>query len=49
MSKFKDFMASDAGARDRYKQRRRRRVHINIDDIEPQSKKMSGAIGTNFK
>jgi len=41
MSKFKDFMASDAGALARYKQRRRRCVHINIDNIEPQSKKMS--------
>jgi hypothetical protein len=49
MSKFKDFMASDAGARARYKQRRRRRVHINIDDIEPQSKKMSDADRDKFQ
>ncbi|TPL35751.1 hypothetical protein FJ947_13235 [Mesorhizobium sp. B2-4-8] len=34
-------MASDAGALARYEQRRRRRIHISIDDIEPQSKKMS--------
>jgi hypothetical protein len=49
MSKFKDFMASDAGALARYKQRRRRRVHIDIDDIEPQSKKMSGADRDKFQ
>lgn len=49
MSEFKDFMASDAGARARYKQRRRRRVHINIDDIEPQSKKMSCADRDKFQ
>ncbi len=40
MSKFRDFIASDTGALARYQQRRRRRVHIDIDDIEPQSKKM---------
>lgn len=34
-------MATDAGASARYKQRYRRRIHITIDDIEPQSKKMS--------
>jgi hypothetical protein len=49
MSEFKNFMASDAGALARYKQRRRRRVHINIDDIEPQSKKMSGADRDKFQ
>lgn len=41
MSRFKDFMNSDAGARARYQKRMRQRVHIYIDDIEPQSKKMS--------
>src|ERR1700730_13919084 len=49
MSKFKDFIASDAGARARYKQGRRRRVHINIDNSEPQSKKMSGADRDKFQ
>src|SRR5882762_3350337 len=49
MSKFKDFMASDAGALARYKQRRRRCVHINIDNIEPQSKKMSPTDRTAFQ
>ncbi|MCL6379416.1 hypothetical protein EXT57_18905 [Pectobacterium brasiliense] len=34
-------MKSDAGALARYQTRKRRRVHIVIDDIEPQSKKMS--------
>lgn len=41
MSDFKNFMASDAGASARYQARRGRRIHISIDDIEPQSKKMS--------
>ncbi|MEG3124892.1 hypothetical protein [Sphingomonas sp. GB1N7] len=41
MSDFKSFMASDAGASARYQQRRGRRVHVSIDNIEPQSKKMS--------
>jgi hypothetical protein len=49
VSKFKDFMASDAGALARYQQRLRRRVHIIIDDIEPQSKKMSGADRDKFQ
>ena len=40
MSRFKDFMNSDAGAHARYQKRKQRRVHIYIDDIEPQSKKM---------
>lgn len=38
---FKSFMASDAGAAARYKSRNKRRIYINIDHIEPQSKKMS--------
>lgn len=42
-------MASDAGASARYQQRRKRRVHINIDNIEPQSKKMSVADRTAFQ
>lgn len=41
MNDFESFMASDAGASARYQQRRRKRIHICIDDIEPQSKKMS--------
>lgn len=41
MTDFRRFMASDASASARYEQMRRRRIHINIDDIEPQSKKMS--------
>jgi hypothetical protein len=49
LSDIKDFMASDAGASARYEQRRKRRVHISIDDIEPQSKKMSVADRTAFQ
>lgn len=49
MSDIKSFMASDAGASARYQQRRKRRVHINIDNIEPQSKKMSVAGRTAFQ
>lgn len=41
MNDFKSFMASDAGASARYRQRCRRRIHISVDDLEPQSKKMS--------
>jgi hypothetical protein len=43
LTDLKIFMATDAGASARYQQCRRRRIHINIDDIEPQSKKMSPA------
>jgi hypothetical protein len=42
-------MASDAGASARYQSRRGRRIHINIDEIEPQSKKMSVADRTAFQ
>ena len=49
VSNFRDFMASDAGAQARYKKRQRRRVHITIDDIEPQSKKMSAADRDKFQ
>lgn len=42
-------MASDAGASARYQQRLRRRIHINIDGIEPQSKKMSSADRAAFQ
>lgn len=49
MGDFKSFMASDAGALARYQQRRRRRVHIDISDIEPQSKKMSPADRAAFQ
>ncbi|WP_068074356.1 endodeoxyribonuclease RusA [Novosphingobium lentum] len=42
-------MASDAGASARYQSRRERRIHINIDDIEPQSKKMSAADRAAFQ
>lgn len=40
MSRLRDFMDSDAGARARYQKRMQQRVYIHIDDIEPQSKKM---------
>lgn len=40
MSGFKDFMNSDAGVRARYEKRKQQRIHIYIDDVEPQSKKM---------
>ena len=49
MTDFKSFMATDAGASARYEQRRRRRIHISIDDIEPQSKKMSPADRAAFQ
>lgn len=49
LTDFKSFMASDAGASARCEQRRRRRIHINIDDIEPQSKKMSTADRAAFQ
>lgn len=49
MTDFKSFMATDAGASARYQQRRRRRIHITIDDIEPQSKKMSTADRVAFQ
>jgi hypothetical protein len=49
LSDFKSFMASEAGASAKYQQRRGRRVHISIDDIEPQSKKMSPVDRTSFQ
>jgi hypothetical protein len=49
VSDFKSFMMSDAGAWARYRQRRQRRVHIIIEDIEPQSKKMSSADRAAFQ
>lgn len=49
MSDSKSFWATDAGASARYEQRRRRRIQINIDDIEPQSKKMSPADRAAFQ
>lgn len=49
MSKIKDFFESDVGALVRFRRRRRRRVHILIDDIEPQSKKMPSADRDNFQ
>jgi hypothetical protein len=49
MSKFKDFIDSDAGALARYRKRYRRRVHILIDDIEPQSKKMPNTERDKFQ
>jgi len=49
MSRFKDFMNSDAGARARYQKCEQQRVHIHIDDIEPQSKRMSDADRDKFQ
>ncbi|MHB1642398.1 MAG: hypothetical protein ACYCS8_07030 [Acidithiobacillus sp.] len=49
MSRFKDFMNSDAGTLARYRQRKQRRIHIHIDDIEPQSKKMPGSERDKFQ
>jgi len=49
LTDFKTFMATDAGASARYQQRRRRRIHISIDDIDPQSKKMSPADRAAFQ
>jgi hypothetical protein len=42
-------MDSDAGAVARFKRRRRRRIHILIEDIEPQSKKMPAAVRDKFQ
>ena len=42
-------MATDAGAAARYQQRCRRRIHISIDNIKPQSKKMSPADQAAFQ
>ena len=49
MRDFRKFMASDVGASARYQSRRKRRIRISIDDIEPQSKKMSAADRTAFQ
>ncbi|CAG4925629.1 RusA family crossover junction endodeoxyribonuclease [Paraburkholderia gardini] len=49
MSRFKEFMRSDAGARARYQKRKRKRIHIYIDDVEPQSKKMPEADRDKFQ
>ncbi len=49
MSRFKDFMNSDAGARARYEKRKRQHVYIYIDNIEPQSKKMPEAERDKFQ
>lgn len=49
MSEFKGFMASDAGKFARYQARRSKRVHIRLDGIEPQSKKMSVPDRTAFQ
>jgi hypothetical protein len=49
MSSIKEYMNSDAGALTRYRQRKRRRVDIYIDEVEPQSKKMPGAERDKFQ
>src|SRR3569833_2680082 len=49
LPEFRDFMATDAGASARYQKRRRRHIHIRIDDFEPQSKKMSTADRVAFQ
>ncbi|MFG1295736.1 hypothetical protein [Xanthobacter variabilis] len=49
MSDFKAFMASDAGKSARYQARRSKRVHIHIEGIEPQSKKMSAPDRMSFQ
>lgn len=49
MKDIKSFLGSDAGAAARYKARRGRRIHVNIDDIEPQSKRMSPGDRTAFQ
>jgi hypothetical protein len=49
LTNFKTFIKSEAGASARYEWRRRRRIHISIDDIEPQSKKMSTADRVAFQ
>ncbi|WP_238879977.1 hypothetical protein [Achromobacter xylosoxidans] len=49
MSSFEDFVRSKAGARAQYEKRKRKRVHIYIDCIEPQSKRMSDADKDRFQ
>jgi hypothetical protein len=49
LSDFKVFVASDSGKSARYQARRGKRVHIHIDGIEPQSKKMSVQDRTAFQ
>jgi len=49
MNRFTDFLNSDVGMLARYRKRKHRRVHIHIDGIEPQSKKMSAGERDKFQ
>lgn len=49
LSDFKNFLASDAGASAQYQSRCRRRLHVSIEDLEPQSKKMSATDRAAFQ
>jgi hypothetical protein len=49
VSDFKSYLASDAGALSKYNARRRRRIHISIDGMEPRSKKMPVADRVAFQ
>ncbi|WP_447953586.1 hypothetical protein [Sphingopyxis chilensis] len=49
LSDFKAFMVSDAGKFAQYQARRNKRVHIYIDGLEPQSKKMLAPDRTAFQ
>jgi len=49
MNRIKDFLNSDGGRLARYRQRRSRRVDIEIDDVEPQSKNMPGPDRDRFQ
>lgn len=49
MSRLDDFLASDAGALARYRKRESRRVLVHINDIEPQSKRMSDLDRNKFQ
>jgi hypothetical protein len=49
VSTFEDFMASDDGAQARYQKRKRRRLHIYIGTVEPQSKKMPAIVRDMFQ
>lgn len=49
MKGIKSFLTSDAGAAARYQSRRSRRIRVSVDDIEPQSKRMSPADRAAFQ
>jgi hypothetical protein len=49
VSEREPFFETDAGKLTQYRRRKRRRLYIHLDDIEPQSKKMSEADKDDFQ